>query len=298
MLNEVRRLFVEKKLDFAVDAQNLLKDLKENLSINSLESIRIINRYDVLGLLDDDYAKSKSTIFSEKTVDYVYEDTLPISLKERCFAVEYLPGQYDQRADSASQCIQILTSGDRKEVKTAKVYILNGNITDEEFEIIKQYCINSVDSREASLDKIEKFLKENEDPSKVDIFGGFIKYSDEELKLFMGKISLAMSFEDLKFTRNYFKNDENRDPSITEIKVIDTYWSDHCRHTTFMTEIDSVSIESGKYSKPIEKAYEEYNNSREYVYGKDSRAITLMDMAVIGMKELSKKRISSRFRCV
>jgi phosphoribosylformylglycinamidine synthase len=289
MINEVRRLFVEKKSEFAVDAENLLKDLKGNLGINSLESIRIVNRYDMLGLLDQEYAKSKYTIFSEKTVDFVYEDTLIISSEERVFAVEYLPGQYDQRADSASQCIQILTSGDRKQVRTARVYILKGNISDEEFEVIKQYCINSVDSREASLNKIEEFSIEKEIHSEVEIFQGFIKYSDDELKLFMDKISPAMSFEDLKFTRDYFKSSENRDPSITEIKVIDTYWSDHCRHTTFMTEIDNVSIKRGKFSVPIEKAYEEYNSSREYVYGGAKRAITLMDMAIIGMKELRKK---------
>ena len=289
MINEVKRLFVEKKPDFAAHTENLLKDLKENLGITSLESIRVINRYDVLGLLDDEYEKSKYTIFAEKTVDYVYDDILQVSKHERAFAVEYLPGQYDQRADSASQCMQILTSGERKQIKTAKIYVLKGNISDEQFEVIKQYCINAVDSREASLNKIEEFSNEKETSLNVEIFEGFIKYSDEELKIFMDKISLAMSFEDLKFTRDYFKNNENRDPSITEIKVIDTYWSDHCRHTTFMTEIDNVLIKSGKYSKPIEKAYEEYNNSREYVYDKEKRAITLMDMAVIYMKELRKK---------
>lgn len=289
MINEVRRLFVEKKSDFAIDAQKLLRDLKGNLGINSLESIRIINRYDVLGLLDEEYENSKYTIFSEKTVDYIYVDKLTVTPKERVFAVEYLPGQYDQRADSASQCIQILTSKDRKQVKTAKVYVLKGEISDKEFKVIKDYCINSVDSREANLSKIDDFYSEKEIHSEVDILKGFIKYSDNELKVFMNKSSLAMSFEDLKFTRDYFSSKENRDPSITEIKVIDTYWSDHCRHTTFMTEIDDVYIENGKFSEPIEKAYEEYNNSRDYVYGKEKRVMTLMDMAVIGMKELRKK---------
>ena len=208
---------------------------------------------------------------------------------EAVFAIEYLPGQYDQRADSAAQCIQILTQKDKPIVKTAKVIILKGNISESKIDVIKEYCINAVDSREANLEKPKDLQQNFTEPEQVSIVESFIDMNDLNLRQFTSDNGLAMSFEDLKYCRDYFKDTENRDPSITEIKVIDTYWSDHCRHTTFNTEIEDVHIEEGKYSKGIKIAYDEYLDTREFVYGTKLRAVTLMDMAVIGMKELRKK---------
>ncbi len=289
MANEVRRIFVEKKTGFDVEAKSLYNDLKTNLGISGLEGVRMVNRYDISDITDEEYLKSRDTIFSEPTVDRVFEENFEINPDERLFAVEYLPGQYDQRADSASQCIQILTEKERPQVATAKIIILSGTITDEEFLKIKNYCINPVDSREAQLEKPDTLEIEAVVPEDVQVIEGFINMSDDELKAFMDKQGFAMNFEDLKFCQEYFKETEKRNPTITEIKVIDTYWSDHCRHTTFQTIIHNVEIEDGKYTEPVKKAYKEYISSREYVYGEREKDVCLMDIAVIGMKELRKR---------
>ena len=288
MIN-VRCIFVEKKDGFNVEAKSLLEDFKSNLRMENLEGVRVINKYTLGDVSEEYYQKALHTIFSELTVDKVYEEELPLDSDSVAFGVEFLPGQYDQRADSAEQCFQLLTSGERVEVKSSKVIVLKGKLSKEDIDKIKHYYINSVDSREADINS--RSLKvESKEPSDVQILDGFISSSEEELKKFHKEQGLAMSMDDLLMIQDYFKNDEKRNPSITEIKVIDTYWSDHCRHTTFSTAIQEVEIQDNKYTVPIKKSYEAYIKSRDYVYGKDTtRNITLMDIAVIVVKEMSKK---------
>ncbi|MCB2297244.1 phosphoribosylformylglycinamidine synthase [Clostridium tagluense] len=289
MENKIYRLYVEKKTNYNVEGKKMLRDIVINLGIANLTGLRLINRYDIMGISENQYQKSRNTIFSEPTVDEVYDEELNIESGESVFAIEYLPGQYDQRADSAAQCIQILTQKDKPIVKTAKVIILKGNITKSEIDEIKEYCINAVDSRETGLEKQSDLQQIFDEPEEVATLESFIDMNEVDLREFLNDKGLAMSFEDLKYCREYFRETEKRDPTITEIKVIDTYWSDHCRHTTFNTVIEDVYIEEGKYSEPIKKAYEEYLDTREFVYGDKGRDVTLMDMAVIGMKELRKK---------
>ena len=285
----VRCIFVEKKKGFDVEARSLLNDFKSNLRIDKLSEVRVINKYTLGEVTEEYYKKALHTIFSELTVDKVYENELPLEKDDIAFAVEYLPGQYDQRADSASECFQLLTAEDRIEVKSSKVIVLKGKISKKDVERIKNYYINPVDSREVSINNKELQSKLSM-PKDVQILDGFIGYSVKDLEAFHKSEGLAMSMEDLIMIRDYFKNEENRNPSIIEIKVIDTYWSDHCRHTTFSTAIQKVEIEDNIYTAPIKKSYEDYLKSREFVYGSNTdRNITLMDMAVIAMKEMRKK---------
>jgi phosphoribosylformylglycinamidine synthase len=288
MQNMIKRIFVEKMSGFVVEAQKLKRELKDNLGLE-IDYVRVLNRYDIEGIREEDYIRAKTTIFSEPTVDFLYEEKFNFEKEDRIFAIEYLPGQYDQRADSAAQCVQILSGNDKPEIQSAKVIILRGKINDADFDRIKGYCINPVDSREANLIKPEKLQMDAAVPEDVKIIDNFIDMSDSELKGFMDRNGFAMNYEDLKFVQEYYKNTEKRNPSITEIKVIDTYWSDHCRHTTFETSIMNVDIEEGKYSAPIHNAYQEYIKSREFVYGSKSKDACLMDIAVIGMKELRKR---------
>ena len=288
-MSDVKRVYVEKKIDYAVSAKDLFNDIRENLGIDKLTNLRIINRYDISGITDSEYKSAKNTIFSEPTVDNSFDENIKIDKSDRLFAMEYLPGQYDQRADSAAQCLQILTQKERPEVKTAKLIILSGEISDNEFEKIKNYCINPLEIREASLEKPETLEFPKVAPGNVLEVEAFIQMGDEELAKLMEKMGFAMNFEDLKFCHKYFKGTEKRNPTITELRVIDTYWSDHCRHTTFHTTIESIEIEKGKYTKAIEAALKRYFRARAYVYEESIRDISLMDMAVIGMKELKKK---------
>ena len=289
VMSSVRRIFVEKRDGYAVAAQGLLADLRDNLGITALENVRIIIRYDVEGITDEAYEAAKQTIFSEPPVDAVYEETLPLAHGELTFAIEYLPGQYDQRADSTAQCIQLLTHGDRPVVATALVYVCSGELTDNMFITIKNYCINPVDSREAALEKPDSLVMEAEVPEDVAVIDGFTGMESGELDTLRESLGLAMNLDDLTYCQNYFKTDEERNPTLTEIRMLDTYWSDHCRHTTFLTEITDVQIEAGTYSAPIEKAYEAYQKSRGYVYETHQRPVSLMDIALIGMKELKKR---------
>lgn len=291
----IKRIFVEKKSGFDVEAQGLLGDLRENLGIKDLMSVRIINRYDIAGISDEEYTQSRSIIFAEPPLDWIYDEELELASTDRVFAMEYLPGQYDQRADSAAQCIQILTQKERAAIASAKVIVLEGQISAEEFTKVKNYCINPVEAREASLAKPDSLELEMSVPADVEILNGFIEKDAAELAEFYQGAGLAMSLEDLAFCQSYFRDTEKRNPTITEIRVIDTYWSDHCRHTTFFTELEEVSIEEGNYSRPIKAAYEEYLASRAEVYGDrvQSRDVSLMDLAVIGMKELKKKGLLS-----
>ncbi|WP_097026399.1 phosphoribosylformylglycinamidine synthase [Clostridium peptidivorans] len=289
MKNNVIRLYVEKKPGFDVEAKHLLNDLRDNLGMTQVPGLRLVNRYDIDGVLKSTYEKAKDLIFSEKTVDKIYEEELPVKENSKIFAMEYLPGQYDQRSDSACQCIQILTEGEVAEVASAKVIIIDGEISEEDFAKIKNYCINPVDSREASFEKPNGIYNESKIPEDVIILEGFIDYDKEQLNTFLNKFNLAMSFEDLCFCKEYFKETEKRNPTLTELKVIDTYWSDHCRHTTFMTSIEDIQIEKGIFTEPIVRSYEEYLKAREYVYEDKKKDVCLMDIAVIAMKELKKK---------
>ena len=288
-MSGIRMVFVEKKAGFNVESQILLKDFKDNLGIEALEDVRVLNKYILGDMEEEQYVRTVNTILSEAPVDRVYEENFEIRQDEFAFGVEYLPGQYDQRADSASECIMLLTEEEKVPVKSSKVIILKGNLNEEEIKKIKSYYINPVDSREVS--PLSKVLEENlEEPNEVQVLDGFLDLNEEGLKNFHREKSLAMSLEDLKLIRDYFKS-EDRNPTITEIKVIDTYWSDHCRHTTFETIIKVVYIEEGKYSEPIKKAYEDYKNSRAYVYGQNlnNKEVKLMDLATIAMKELRKR---------
>ncbi|KXZ39125.1 phosphoribosylformylglycinamidine synthase [Alkalithermobacter thermoalcaliphilus JW-YL-7 = DSM 7308] len=288
-MENIKRVFVEKKSGFNVEAMNLLKDLKENLKINNLENVRIINRYDISGITDDIYQRACKTIFSEPPVDNVYHEEIKLDSDEIQFGIQYLPGQYDQRADWASQCIQILTQGKKVTVVTAKIIVLKGKITDSDLEKIKKYCINPIDSKEAYLGKYESLDIQLQDPDPVAILEGFIDLDDKQLIKFLDENELSMTLEDIKFCQEYFKNIQKRNPTITEIKVIDTYWSDHCRHTTFLTNINNIKIQEGKFSKAIQKAYDNYLDVRKFVYEGKDKDISLMDIATIGMKELKKK---------
>lgn len=285
----VRRIFVEKKKGFDIEASGLYRDLKRNLKLDGLKSVRIINRYDVEGVSDQEYDAARKIIFSEPPVDSVCDEKVDLDSNSRLIAIEYLSGQYDQRADSASQCVQILTEGERPEIKVAKLIVLDGQLSDEEYLRVKNYCINPVECQEAKLDKPSTLDVDVLMPDDVKELSGFIEMNDSQLMEFMNQMGLAMSFEDLKFCNQYFKDEEKRNPTVTEIRVIDTYWSDHCRHTTFLTEIKNVDIEKGKYTEAVDRAYKAYMDSRSYVYENRNKDICLMDIATIAMKEFKKR---------
>lgn len=289
-MSEVKRIFVEKRKGFDVEAVNLLADLKQNLGIKNAEAVRIINRYDISGLDGESFEKAKNTILSETNADTVYDEKISIGDEFKVFAMEYLPGQYDQRADSAAQCVQLLTQGERPQVVTAKVIAVSGNISDTDFEKIKDYLINPVESRLASFEKPESLDMKANVPDNVAVIKGFTVWNDEEMEKYYSSMGFAMTLSDLKFCRDYFKDEEHRDPTVTELRVIDTYWSDHCRHTTFLTRLEKIEIEKGALSEAIENALKEYYSARDEIYGKDTkRDVSLMDMAIIGMKLLRKR---------
>jgi len=282
----VRRIYVEKKPTLRLEAAGLLNELRTLLGISNLTDLRLINRYDVEGLEEEVFLRAVQTVFSEPQVD----DTMTECPKEdyKVFAVESLPGQFDQRADSASQCIQLMTQGERPLVRTAKVYLLKGDLTAEDIDKIKKYVINPVECREAGLEAVDTLHMDYEIPTMVETVTGFIGMNEEELAGLLDRLGLAMDLDDLKFLQSYFRDDEHRDPTITEIRVVDTYWSDHCRHTTFSTHIDNVEI----HDKEIQAAYERYLAARVEVYGEEKaakRPQTLMDIATIGAKTLKKR---------
>ena len=290
MINtNVRRLFVEKKPGFDIEAQSLRYDLEHNLRIAGLANVRIVNRYDIEGISDTEYEMARYTVFAEPPVDRVEEETIAVKPGSRVLAMEYLPGQYDQRADSAAQCVQILTQKERPEIRCAKLIILEGDISDAEFQLIKKYCINPVESHEASLNKPDSLSLEVHPPGNVKILEGFTAMSTTELENLWQEMGLAMSLDDLKFCQCYFKDQERREPTITEIRVIDTYWSDHCRHTTFLTRINGVEMEPGPYAALFQEAYENYLASRKTVYRDREKNICLMDLATMAMKELKRQ---------
>ena len=285
---QVRRLYVEKKPGFDVEARGLQLDLKENVGLSGLERLRLINRYDVAGLNEEEYALSRETVFAEPPADLVYDEILDLGPTARVFAMEYLPGQYDQRADWAAQCIQVVTQKERPQVASAKIIALYGSLTDTQFEALKAYCINPVEAREAVLSKPDSLEMNAPVPPDVAVLSGFGALDSAGLREVLANMGLAMSGADLEFCQAYFRDTEKREPTLTEIRVIDTYWSDHCRHTTFLTALDKVEISGGRFAGPIAMAYETYQESRRKLYGEEPRDMCLMDLATIGMKELKK----------
>ncbi len=279
----VFRIYVEKKPEFATEAKSVLNDVKTALRLDGLKSIRIINRYDADKLPLQNFEYAINTVFSEPAVDVTYKTLPETAADERIFAVEYLPGQFDQRADSCEQCIQMLTQGERCKVKNARVYIVKGSLTDEQFSGLKAYLINPVESREASLDEFDTLDVKYDIPETVETLSTFIDLSSDELKDFVSKYGLAMDYDDICFCQDYFKNTEKRNPTITEIRMIDTYWSDHCRHTTFSTNIDNVNVESPY----INESFELYKELKEEL-GRTSKPMTLMELATIGARKLKK----------
>ena len=283
----VKRIYVQKRENFDIEAKGMLSDLKENLLINNLENVIILNRYDVDGISDEVFEKAKATIFSEPQVDICFEEAYPFEANDTVFGIEYLPGQFDQRANSLSECLQIVTEGTRPTAKTAKIYVLKGNLTNAEIEKIKAYLINPVDSRECSLEKPETLEQTVNVPEEVAKIDGFINMTKEDAEKFYKKYGFAMDLEDLEFCQKYFRDTEKRDPTITEMKMIDTYWSDHCRHTTFLTKLEVLDI---KWDL-LKKVYEDYLASRKFVYEDRKKNICLMDVATIAAKELKKRGV-------
>ncbi|MCR4616731.1 MAG: phosphoribosylformylglycinamidine synthase [Lachnospiraceae bacterium] len=287
-MGNVRRVYVEKKKPFAVKANELHEELKNYLGINVAE-VRIFIRYDVENISDATFERACKTVFSEPPVDDLYMEKIDIPAGSHVFSVEFLPGQFDQRADSAVQCVQFLNEKENPVIRTAVTYMIIGNISDEEFDKIKGYCINPVDSRETGLEKPETLIANYDEPANVKTFDGFITMEEHELKALYDSLGLAMTFKDFLHIRNYFENEEKRNPSMTEIRVLDTYWSDHCRHTTFSTELKDVEFKDGYYRSPIETTYQSYLDTREELFkGRDDKFSCLMDLGTIAAKKLKK----------
>ena len=285
----VKRIFVEKKKGYDIEAQGLMADLVGNLGISGIEEVRVLNRYDVSGLSDEQFEAAARTILSEPTMDTVYGEDFSMDGSYRVFAWEYLPGQYDQRADSAAQCVQLLTGGQRPSVLTAKVIGLKGAVSDEEFAKVQNYVINPVEARLASFEKPETLELAAEVPADVARVAGFTDWDKARMQEYFNGMGFAMTLEDLLFCQKYFRDEEHRDPSVTELRVIDTYWSDHCRHTTFLTKLENIKIEEGPLHDAVEAALQEYLDTRAKLYGDTDRPVTLMDMATIGGKYLRKQ---------
>ena len=286
----VRRVFVEKKEAYAVKAKELQEEIQSYLGIQTVTGVRVLIRYDVENISDDTFEKACHTVFSEPPVDILYLEEFPQEETDAVFGVEYLPGQFDQRADSAVQCVQFLNSSEEPVIRTATVYVVEGSVTEEELAAIKAFCINPVDSRETDMEKPETLVTVFEEPEDVKIFDGFCGMDEDTLKALYDSLSLAMTFKDFLHIQNYFRGEEKRDPSMTEIRVLDTYWSDHCRHTTFSTELTDVAFEDGYYRKPIEETYRRYLSDREDVYqGRKDKFPCLMDLALMAMKKLKKE---------
>ncbi len=286
-MSNVRRVYVEKKPAFAVKAKELKHEIKHYLGISTVTAVRELIRYDVENISDEVFEKACKTVFAEPPVDELYLEKFDVAEGARVFSVEFLPGQFDQRADSAVQCVQFLDENAAPIIRSATTYVIEGNVTDAEFEAIKHHCINPVDSRETGLEKPETLVTVFPDPEDVKIFDGFKDMAEADLKELYASLNLAMTFKDFQHIQNYFRNEEKRDPSMTEIRVLDTYWSDHCRHTTFSTELTSVKFDEGDYKTPIEKTYKEYLDAHKDMYkGRDDKFVCLMDLALMAMKKL------------
>ncbi len=286
-MGNVRRVYVEKKSDFAIAARELQHEIGSYLGISGVSSVRVLTRYDVENISEDSFEKACHTVFAEPPVDSLYLEEFPVSPDARIFSVEYLPGQFDQRADSAVQCVQFLKEDEEPVIRSATTYIIEGKISDGEFESIKEHCINPVDSRETGLDKPKTLITKFDEPEDVKIMAGFCAMEEQELKSLYDSLGLAMTFRDFLHIQNYFNGQEHRDPTMTEIRVLDTYWSDHCRHTTFSTELKNIQFGQGDYRKPLVDAYERYLADRKELYGdRTDKSICLMDLALLAMKKL------------
>ena len=288
-MSSVKRVYVEKKPEYAVRAKELQSEIKSYLGISGVTKVRELIRYDIENISGETYKKALVTVFSEPPVDDIYEEEFDLN-GARTFSVEFLPGQFDQRADSAEQCVKLLNEEEEPIIRTAVTYAIEGSISDEEFAAIKKHCINPVDSRETGLEKPETLVQSFPEPEDVKIFDGFRGMPETELKALYDSLNLAMTFKDFLHIQNYFKNDENRDPSMTEIRVLDTYWSDHCRHTTFSTELKNVAFDDGYYCAPMKATYEDYLNTHKNLYaGRSDKFVCLMDLALMAMKRLKKE---------
>jgi phosphoribosylformylglycinamidine synthase len=286
-MNNVKRIYVEKKTPYAVKAQELITELRSYLDMKGVVDIRVLIRYDIENVSEEIYQKSLGTIFSEPPLDLLYEEVFPLEIEDRVFTVEYLPGQFDQRADSAEQCVKLLNEKEEPVIRTATTYVLTGSITEEEFDKIRAYCINPVDSREAVEDKPSTLITQFDDPEDISILLGFTEMNNEDFSKLYQSLNLAMTLQDFIHIQSYFRKDEKRDPSMTEIRVLDTYWSDHCRHTTFLTELKEIQFEDGYYTEPMKAAYNSYLAEREKLYqGRNDKYISLMDIALLAMKKL------------
>ena len=286
-MSKVRRVYVEKKEDYQIAGGDLKKEINRYLDIKSLTNVRILVRYDVENISDETFKKASHTVFSEPPVDYLYENEFPHEDSDRIFSVEYLPGQFDQRADSAEQCVKLLNESEQPVIKSATTYVLSGDITEEEFDRIKSYCINPVDSRLTDEVVPDTLVTVFDEPDDISIFEGFTDMDVAELNKLYESLGLAMTFKDFCHIQNYYKNEEKRDPAFTEIKVLDTYWSDHCRHTTFLTELKNIEFEDSYYTKPVKESFEAYKKAYSEIYAdRDDKYVSLMDIALMAMKKL------------
>ena len=287
-MGNVRRIYVEKKEPYAVKAKELQEEIRNYLGIK-VEGVREFIRYDVENISDEVFEKACKTVFSEPPVDDLYLEQIEIPENAHVFSVEFLPGQFDQRADSAVQCVRFLKEDEEPVIRTAVTYMILGNITDGDFAKIKGYCINPVDSRETGSTKPDTLITVFEEPADVLVFEGFADMEEGELRRLYDSLSLAMTFKDFLHIQKYFKEDEKRNPSMTEIRVLDTYWSDHCRHTTFSTELTNVEFGEGYYRSPIETTYQSYLDTREEIFaGRKDKFVCLMDLALMAMRKLKK----------
>ncbi len=288
-MGQVKRIYVEKKAPYAVRAKELKEEVRQYLGITALRDVRVLIRYDVENLSDATYKQALMTVFSEPPVDNCYEESFTMDPDAFCFSVEYLPGQFDQRADSAEQCVKLLNEKEDPVIRSATTYVFEGEINEEDRRRIKEYCINPVDSRETNEKKPETLVQKFDEPADVAIFDGFQSMPEDELKKLYDSLNLAMTFKDFLHIQKYFAGEEKRDPSVTEIRVLDTYWSDHCRHTTFLTELKNVSFDEGYYKKPIEETYQEYYAAHKEMFaGRDDKFVSLMDIALLAMRQLKK----------
>ncbi|MCI9604506.1 MAG: phosphoribosylformylglycinamidine synthase [Ruminococcus sp.] len=289
-MGNVKRVYVEKKADFAVQAKELKHEIRHYLGIRTVTGVRVLIRYDVENVSEESFEKACRGVFAEPPVDLLYREEIPVEEEDRVFSVEYLPGQFDQRADSAEQCIQFIKEDEKPVIRTAVTYVIQGTVTDEEFAAVKNHCINPVDSRETGLEKPDTLVAVFEEPEDVKILSGFRDMQEEELRTLYDSLGLAMTFQDFLHIRTYFLGEERRDPSMTEIRVLDTYWSDHCRHTTFSTELKNVSFGEGDYREPIEDTYRQYVKDHSEIFaGREDKFHCLMDLALMAMRKLKKE---------
>ena len=286
----VQRIFVEKKPDFAVKAKELREEIRNYLGINTVTGVRVLIRYDVENISEETFRRSLVTVFSEPPVDQVYEEDFPKNPGDLVFSVEYLPGQFDQRADSAEQCVKLLNENEEPVIRTAVTYVITASLKEGQDEAIRHFCINPVDSRQASEEKPKTLVAEFEVPEDIKSFEGFAALEEKELRALYDTLNLAMTFQDFLHIQNYYRDEEHRDPTVTEIRVLDTYWSAHCRHTTFSTELKNVQFTQGDYNEPIEGTYRQYLSDRESIYhGRKDKYVCLMDLALMAMKKLKRE---------